>query len=372
MKKGLIIVYDPHNLYQFLWYYCSYGKEIEWDALCLPNEGKGEYMGDYCEKTGIFKNIYRYNTEYTHMNSLGKAKIFLQMIAHALTHRQKEYCYKLLKQYVDIERYDTIVVMTDVGFVTGACLAFGKEKKVVILEDGLGDYAERTNKYLLEHITNPYDWQGFLLANMGYSNVGHYYPLKTTKDCDKFCSHPDFLNYTKYKTMNKLYDFSNTDMDLFHSLVEKIYPLLKEYDYENVDVILFTEALNCFSEDTKKYLDIVQKYVLKNYNSVLLKKHPLDQNSYKFESSITVQEVPSSIPAEVLFPYITGKKILFMNISSVLFYLNEKHENIDIFYFEGLYEKCMQENTFLKYMDMEEFKEKLRSYKMEDINIIIK
>ena len=59
MKKGLAVIYDPHNVYQFLWYYCTYGKDIEWSALCLPNSYKGEYLSEPCRKLGIFKKIYR-------------------------------------------------------------------------------------------------------------------------------------------------------------------------------------------------------------------------------------------------------------------------------------------------------------------------
>ena len=49
-KKGLAVIYDPHNLYQFIWYYCNAGRDMVWDALCLPNDKKGEYMHTYCEK----------------------------------------------------------------------------------------------------------------------------------------------------------------------------------------------------------------------------------------------------------------------------------------------------------------------------------
>jgi hypothetical protein len=57
-KKGLAVIYDPHNVYQFLWYYCTYGKDIEWYALCLPNSYKGEYLSNECKKMNIFKEIY--------------------------------------------------------------------------------------------------------------------------------------------------------------------------------------------------------------------------------------------------------------------------------------------------------------------------
>ena len=54
MSKGLAVIYDPHNLYQFVWYYCNHGKQKKWDALSLPNGGRGEYMHSFCEDTGIF------------------------------------------------------------------------------------------------------------------------------------------------------------------------------------------------------------------------------------------------------------------------------------------------------------------------------
>ena len=52
--KGLAIIYDPHNLYQFLWYYCNKGKIKEWDALCLPNGYKGEYMHTFVRNREFF------------------------------------------------------------------------------------------------------------------------------------------------------------------------------------------------------------------------------------------------------------------------------------------------------------------------------
>ena len=40
-RRGLVIIYDPHALMQFLQFYCMKDhSEIEWDVLCLPKEGK--------------------------------------------------------------------------------------------------------------------------------------------------------------------------------------------------------------------------------------------------------------------------------------------------------------------------------------------
>ena len=58
MKKGLAVFYDPHNVYQFLWYYCTYGGgNMEWSALCLPNSFLGDQVSEFCKKLDIFKKI---------------------------------------------------------------------------------------------------------------------------------------------------------------------------------------------------------------------------------------------------------------------------------------------------------------------------
>ena len=74
--KGLAVVYDPHNLYQFIWYYCNKGKEKEWDALCLPNGFKGEYMHTYCERAEIFQYIYKDDKDYSNIPIGEKIKNF--------------------------------------------------------------------------------------------------------------------------------------------------------------------------------------------------------------------------------------------------------------------------------------------------------
>ena len=77
MNKGLAIIYDPHNLYQFLWYYCTYGQNKKWDALCLPNGFKGQYMDAYCKKSGVFENIYCDDKDFLAVPLSQQLKIFL-------------------------------------------------------------------------------------------------------------------------------------------------------------------------------------------------------------------------------------------------------------------------------------------------------
>ena len=94
--KGLAIIYDPHNLYQFLWYYCNKGKIKEWDALCLPNGYKGEYMHTFCEESGVFSKIYKYDTDFSNMSGMKKIKVILSMFGHFIIGKHKEFCKKLM------------------------------------------------------------------------------------------------------------------------------------------------------------------------------------------------------------------------------------------------------------------------------------
>ena len=51
MKKGLVVIYDPHALMQFLQFYCMGNhSEIEWDVLCLPKDDGKQEMDVFCEK----------------------------------------------------------------------------------------------------------------------------------------------------------------------------------------------------------------------------------------------------------------------------------------------------------------------------------
>lgn len=70
----------------------------------------------------------------------------------------------MVKRNVPIDSFELAVVLTDVGIVSGAYIGLGKNKRVVILEDGYGDYAERSNKYIQSHLFNLTDWQGYFVS----------------------------------------------------------------------------------------------------------------------------------------------------------------------------------------------------------------
>ena len=105
MKK-LAVIYDPHNLLQFIWYYSTYGKDNEWDALCLKNQSKGVYMDKYCIKSGIFQNVYAYDEGYQDKNIIDKGILVFRMFLFAVCGKRKKMCRNIVGQYINVDDYD--------------------------------------------------------------------------------------------------------------------------------------------------------------------------------------------------------------------------------------------------------------------------
>lgn len=369
-KIGVAVIYDPHNLYQFIWYYATYGQEYDWIALCLPNGYKGEYMSQYCEKCGIFKRIIKDKKAYLNASIGTRAKEFTKMLYYAIKGKQNVYCKNFVSKYIDFDQYEIAVVLTDVGIVSGAFVGLSREKKTVILEDGMGDYADRSKGYIKRHLFNPYDIQGYLVAKMGYANPAHYYPLKTTKYCEKFCSNPEQMLYRDYKSITQLYDHTNTDMALFEHIVENVYEEVKKCDLKKAEAIIFTDRLYDFGDNVDSYIKKFENYVNTHYKSIILKRHPRDETQYLFSDEVEVQEINNSVPAEVILPYLDNKKILFMFTSSILLYMKVYHYHPVFLYFKGLYEQNLSEKMYLKYITKETMNNYLKRFDMEDSQIV--
>lgn len=369
-KKGVALIYNPHNLHQFIWYYCTYGRDYDWTALCFPNGYKGEYMSEYCKKSGIFKEIIRRSESFVTIPVRKKCIMFIQMFLYALTKQQMNYCRKYIENYLSYDEYDIAVVLTDAGIVSGMFIGAGNDKKIVILEDGTGDYAERGMRYLQKHWKNFYDWQGFLIAKMGYANPGYHYRLNTTKHCEKFSSHPDQMIYRDYKNIRQLFDFTYTDEALFQKIVKKVYHQISEYDFEQIDAVVFTNRLSDFCEDAGPYIEKFQNYINGRYKNILLKRHPRDETNYMFDEQIRVQEIDNSIPAEVILPYIKGKEVVFMFASSIFLYMQAYSCRPHFLYFDGLYEQNIKSNTLLKYITKKEMMQQLKRFGLCDSHII--
>lgn len=367
-KKGLAVIYDPHNLYQFLWYYCTYGKDIEWYALCLPNSYKGEYLSKECKKLNIFKEIYTDSVPFDSLPFRKKISLFFQMLIYALIGRQKKFASNFISPYIKDLSFDTAVILTDIGFISGMFCLFGKEKEIVILEDGMGDYEDRKYINIFKHLKNFYDIQGFFLSLLRYSSPSHYFPLYTSKNCIKFCSHPEKMKYKKYKEMRVLFDMNNTDLELFKHFIYMLYPNIKDYFSENKQVILFTTPLSDYVTNTKPYVNLIEEYINKNYSDIIVKKHPRDNANYNFSNGVI--EIPQQIPAEVLLPFLGKMKILFMETSALNLYISSFGYIPYFFYFNTLFEDNKIEKDILsKYYTKDELADKLNYYNF-DGNII--
>ncbi len=353
-KKGLAIIYDPHNLYQFVWYYCNSGHDKKkWDALCLPNAQKGEYMHSYCEASGIFDRIIRSDVCYEAVPIRSKLAMFVSMFVSWVFGRRRAYCRRLLGRFVQLDDYDEIVIIADVGVVSGACCALGKEKKVVILEDGINDYSERPKMIPRSKLRSQYSWQGFILAIMGYCSPGWFY-LKTNRDCVKYASQPEKMIYRNYREIRQLYSKEGTDLALFDAISKRIYPGLQAIDFDGIDAALFTRPLDDYVTDGSEYQHRIERYIGEYFHRILIKKHPRESGEYSFPEGVSCMEVNSSVPAEAMLPYLKGKTIVIVTTSAISLYLKAFGLRCTILLFQGLYEESVAAGrAFLPLTDQE-------------------
>ena len=337
-KRGLVIVYDPHNLQQFTWYYFTYAQDKKWDALCLPNGYKGAYMEPYCLKIGIFEKVMKGEMEYISLGLGKKLSLICMMMGYYLVGKREQCAKKILNEYVgDIDRYDEIVCLCDTGFISGLCAMLGKEKTVSYLDDGQGEYEPRTkwsNYYKKSSATY---WQSLVLTRMGYSCKGRFY-FEPTKYCYKYCAVPEEMAYRNYRELRS-FDMSNTDVPAYNAALMKTYSELENIDFQNIDAIFFTDNLEVYSSNFQEYYDKCTNVIARENKVVLLKRHPRDGAVYNFPQDVTVIEVDNAIPAEIILPYITGKKIYFSDFSSIIIFMQQYKYEYNIFYSEKLYQE---------------------------------
>ena len=176
--------------------------------------------------------------------------------------------------------------------------------------------------------------------------------------------------YRDYKNIRQLFDFTYTDEALFQKIVKKVYHQISEYDFEQIDAVVFTNRLSDFCEDAGPYIEKFQNYINGRYKNILLKRHPRDETKYMFDEQIRVQEIDNSIPAEVILPYIKGKEVVFMFASSILLYMQAYSCRPHFLYFDGLYEQNIKSNTLLKYITKKEMMQQLKRFGLCDSHII--
>ena len=359
-KHGLVVIYDPHNLYQFLWYYSTYGKEMVWDALCLPNSYKGEYLSGTCGKLGIFRNIYTDTKPFDSLPILSRLLLFCKMFFSALFGKQRQFARRFICGYTGKLDFDAAVILTDVGFISGMFCLLADHKDVVILEDGMGDYINRKYSNIFSHLHNFFDLQGFMLSALGYSNTGHYFPLRTTKQCTKFSSHPDKMAYRNYKVIKTLFDMTLTDDVLFRRLVKSAWTGVAEYFSRPVEAMLFTTPLTDYVKDAQPYISLIEGYINEHVSSLMLKRHPRDTAEYRFCRDVHVVDIDQSIPTEVLLPFLKDIKIFFCRHSAINLYTASFNHTASFFYFKQLHQKSASETNVLdKYKSIEALKKEL-------------
>lgn len=345
IKKGLAVIYDPHNLYQFIWYYCNKGKEKEWDALCLPNATKGEYMHSYCENAGIFSKIYKDDTSFDNLQAGKKALFLVEMIGCAALKKQKKFCKKLLNKYVTLDDYDEIVVIADVGFISGACVVLGDELDVVILEDGISDYTERTKNISREKRKSLYQWQGFVMSKLGYCSPGWFW-FENDKYCIKYASHPEEMRYKNYREIRQLFDKDDVNNEMFNGLIEKIYPEIHDYNFDVFDAVIFTRPLSDYVIQDDKYKNRLVNYInSQSFKHIMLKEHPREKCQYSFGKETSVTIMSNKIPAEIILPYLRGTKIFVETKSAIIMYIKPNGLECNIIDYDNLYEESLKSNT---------------------------
>lgn len=359
-NKGLVIVYDPHNLYQFIWYYCNKGKDMKWDALCLPNDKKGEYMHPYCENTGIFENVYKYDDGFKSTGICDKLGLFAQMFGYYMIGQRKRFCKKLINRYVNWDGYERVVVLTCVGLISGACVALSKEKDVIILEDGGADYRKRKKWMEWKNLKSLYHWQGFILSHMGYCCPGWFY-FRPEQNCIKYSSRPDKMRAGIYKEIRQLYSSNGTDELLLKSIVDRIYPQLKKIDFNKMPAIFLTIPLSDFVLNVDPYKEKLQDYLSGKYKNIILKRHPRDTMKYNFGDTEII-EIDNSIPAEAIMPYLRNMDVYMCEFCSTVMYAKPYNLHCTVLILDGYYEESISEGVAAKAPSEEEVYSYVRDF----------
>lgn len=346
-RRAVVVIYSNKSLYDFLWYYSTYGQGYLWTAIVQYYGVKEnqELLG-VCKQLEIFESVLQCNDDYSSLKLYEQIYEMVKMTWYYILGKRNQYFSKIIKKYV--EDYDLSVVGCDHMLIHAAFISMGDEKETIILEDGLGDYLKRYN-HLNGKITDIYNLAAFLCAKMGYFNFKMCYALPTTKQCTKYSKNPKKMKYRNYKSIQKLQDFSNTDNILFQQLLRKwIGKLPEKFSGE---AIFFTSVLSEFMEDadiqTQKSIEYINNHF--EGKTIFLKKHPRDTYIYKFSDSIKVIELSSQIPAEVLSEMLDTDIAVFMNMSAVMLLKEEYQKNGLVLHFRNYKQKSNKisyEETF--------------------------
>lgn len=364
-KNAVVILYSPRGLLEFLWYFCTYGKEYNWIAVCAWYGNMARHQVEVCRKLGIFSRICFDDRNFMDMDILKKIKLFFEMGFYFLIGQRKKMCRRIIQEAIGDIDYELAVISCDYGILPGAFLAEAKEKRIVILEDGVGDYMERYKYPRFRSMKSINDLAGFFLAKMGYANTAFCYAMRDSQFCEKFSIYPEKLKYRDYKSIQKLGDMDHErfDRDLYQVLKSEVINAQEEY---TGDAVLFTTTFYGVVKEHDIVVSEAEKYINKNYagKTLLLKKHPRDEHKYVFDSRVNVVEIDKNLPAEILEEKLKVGAYIYMYPSNTMLTYQKYVEQIYVLYFRIL-EKTKTRGFNYK----ENFKRGLKVCKIKEENI---
>lgn len=347
-KKAIAVIYSPKSLFNFIWYYSSFGKEYEWDVVIRPYGKDSDKsilntMQIYVKKMGIFKNIIiDFDNEI--FQSVGdKVKLLIQMMGYCIVKKQRTFCEKYINKRFRLDDYSLILTSCESGTLEGTIIGVSDEHNVVILEDGTLDYKERKEKLDFRDLFKFWNLVGYILSVMGYGNThSTSYKLDKTKFCDKFASKPELLKDCNFKSISALNDMTLCDKDLYKGILDRIFAIPTGLD--KADVMLSTFPYTDYVKDDSFVKRKVEDYINQNYlgKTILLKKHPRDLAKYNFDKSINVVNVEQTIPAELLITYSEVGTYVFTWPSTFIFAMDSNKNKIEVLYFEQVKEENKQ------------------------------
>lgn len=295
LKKAIVTVTNPFRLYQAI--YLTYlFPEYTWDILhisYLERKTKNSSFENICKKANRFNRIF---TVSAGMHFTTNTELFLQcikMFIYFIIGKRKDYAKKIILQSVETFDYDMICVECSYTLVEGALLCFSKEKKVIIMEEGMDDYISNETQSKL--FNGPKSIAAKLLYKMQYINLlydYHYIPLKY---CEKYVRYPELIRANHFKNVNKILDFTQIDQTAFIETIRNSF----EIGDELYDVVIYTEPLFCYGLE-REYTKFIQ-YIKDTFinKKILVKRHPRDSFKYNF-GTLDVAERYFEIPGEMI------------------------------------------------------------------------
>ena len=326
MKKGLVVLYSPKSLLNFIWYYCAYGKSISWDAIVTPygadKNGKYKYeVYKQSKDSRLFDKIKKYNSAINNKSLFTRAFILLKMVINAVVGNRYGYCKKQLNKAFNVDSYDVIVSVLNDEIFTGMIATLGKKKRVVLLEDGTSDYLNRKKHLSVDLIKRKglvASLVSIIMSKLGYADPTMELYLKPTKKCIKFSSKPEKMQYRCFKSINQLNDMSRIDFPEYQKIIKNTFSF--DANDKECDVVFLTAPLktdfNVSDYDHSKFVS----YISKTHpgETVLLKKHARDNVDYVFPDEIRIEIEQANIPAEIIINSLNAKKYYLTFPSSLL------------------------------------------------------